>query len=257
MKMWMRHSPLLAILALGITACDDGMTDSPALDDEALRADVALVAADGMFQDLAHMSSPVTWAGIGSAPGGMGTGMGMEFEGSKRFSRTVTFLDEKGEEQAAYDPEFTASMRIESELEREVTHSFWTAEIERERDMVLTGLLGAETERTWNGTGSGTVFKSRHPDDGALRTYDMESSAVITNVVRGVPASENPYPLRGTITRTIHAVITIDGVQETRDIVAVITFDGDSTATMTVDGETYEIDLTNRGVNRRFHRMNG
>ena len=253
MKMWRRLLPLTASLALGLAACDDGATDINALDEAALRADAALVAADGMFQDLAHMESPVVLAGIGLGP----AGVGIEIEGSRKFSKTVTFFDADGEEQPAYHDEETAKIHVQSQLEREMSRNFWSAEINRERDMWVTGLLGQETQRVWNGSGSGDVFRSRHLDDGTERSYDMESTAVIKDVVRGVPRADFPYPLEGTITRTIHAVITIDGATEERDIVAVITFDGDNTATMTVDGESWEIDLDDKGVKQRIQRRNG
>jgi hypothetical protein len=253
MRMKMRHISMMAVLALGAAACEDGGTNTNAFDDAALRADVALVAADAMFQDLAHMESATVWAGTGFAP----EASGIEIQGSRSFSRTVTFFDAGGTEQDSYDPLTTASMHIVSSLTREVTHTFWSAEIERHRDMTVTGLEGEETQRTWNGTGTGDVEKSRHPDGGPERTYDMTSSAVISGVVRGVPRSENPYPLSGTITRTVHAVITVDGVEEVRDIVAVIEFDGDNTATMTVDGDTWEINLDEKGVMHRFQRRNG
>lgn len=253
MKMWMRPSALVAVLAFGAAACADGVTNTAAIDEAALRADVALVAADGMFQDLAHMVGPSTWAGLGTGP----QSQGIEIEGSRWFRRTVTFYDENGKEQSSYDPDLTASIHIESELEREVTHTFWSAEIKRQRDMTVTGLLGSETEATWNGTGTGDVLRSRHPENGTVRTYDMESSAVITDVVRGVPRSEYPYPLSGTITRTIHAVITVDGTEVVRDIVVTVQFDGDNTATMTVGNESWEINLDDHGVQRRFQRPNG
>ncbi len=253
MRMWMTRVSMVGVLAFGFAACEDGSTNSNAFDDAALRADVALVAADAMFQDLAHMESATVWAGTGFAP----EASGIEIQGSKSFSRTISFFDAGGGEQSSYDPLATASLHIVSHLTREVTHTFWSAKIERHRDMMVTGLEGEETQRTWNGTGTGDVEKSRHPEGGAERSYDMTSSAVISEVVRGVPRSENPYPLSGTITRTIHAVITVDGVEEVRDIVAVITFDGDNTATMTVDGDSWEIDLDEKGATHRFQRKNG
>jgi len=253
MRTWMRPFAFTAVLALGATACEDGATDPNAIEDDALLADMALVAADGMFQDLAHMVSPSTWAGLGSAP----EAAGIEIQGSKTFSRTVTFFDDENVEQARYHPEETAKMHIVSDLTRVVSHSFWSADITRHRDMEVTGLAGPETERTWNGTSNGTVNKSRHPEDGTVRSYAMTSSAVITNVVRGVPRADNPYPKSGTITRTIHAVRTVDGVEEVRDVVATITFDDDNTAIITVDGESWEINLDDRGVRKNFGRNNG
>jgi hypothetical protein len=253
MRMRMRHISMMAVLALGAAACEDGSTNTNSFDDAALRADVALVAADAMFQDLAHMESATVWAGTGFAP----EASGIEIQGERSFSRTVTFFNAGGEEQSSYDPLTTAKIHIVSSLTREVNHTFWSADIERHRDMNVTGLEGEETQRTWNGTGTGDVERSRYPEGGPERTYDMTSSAVINQVVRGIPRSENPYPLSGTITRTVHAVITVDGVEEVRDIVAVIEFDGDNTATMTVDGDTWEINLDEKGVMHRFQRRNG
>jgi hypothetical protein len=253
MRKWMKPFALGAVLGLGTAACEDGATNPNAFDDAALRADAALVAADGMFQDLAHMESSTVWAGTGFAP----DAVGIEIQGTRSFSKTVTFFDAAGLEQPHYDPETTASMHVVADVTREVTHTFWSADIARHRDMTVTGMEGAETERTWNGTSSGSVERSRHPEGGAVRFYDMTDSGVIEDVVRAVPRATNPYPKSGSITRTIHAVITVDGVEEVRDIVATITFDGDNTATMTVDGESWEINLDDRGVARRFQRHNG
>ena len=248
MRMWMKPLALAGILTVGLAACEEGITDTSAVDDDAVKADIALMAADAMFQDLIHMQGPTVWMGMANGP----DATGIQIEGSKSFSRTVTFFDKDGVEQDKYDAELTASMHIESELEREVTHTFWSADIERERDMWVTGLFGDESERTWNGDSEAEVEKSRHPDGGVVRTYDMETSAVIEDVVRGVPRKDHPYPLSGTITRKVYAVITKDGVEEIRDFTAIIEFDGDNTATMTVDGETWEINLDDRGVNKRF-----
>jgi hypothetical protein len=255
MRMWMRPFALTAAVALGAIACEDGVTDTSALDEIALRADVALVAADGMFQDLALMATPGTWAGMGVGP--QEVGMGVEVQGSKTFSRTVTFFDAGGIEQSKYDPLTTAWMEVVTDLTRQVSHTFWSAEIARHREMEVSGLEGEETERTWNGSGTGDVLRSRHPEDGSERVYDMASSSVIENVVRALPRSENPWPMSGTITRTIHAEITVDGVTEVRDVVTVITFNGTQFVTMTVDGVEYEIDLAERNVQRRFQRRGG
>lgn len=245
MKTWMRPLGLTLALGLATGACDDGATDPSATDDAALLADVAMVAADGMFQDLAHMQSPGIWGGFGAAPGAEG----IEIQGSTSFTRTVTFFPEN-----SYDPLTTTHMEIVSDLTRQVTHTFWSADIARHREMTVSGLEGEETQRTWNGTATGDVFRSRHPEGGSERTYDMDSQATITDVVRGVPRAENPYPLSGTITREIHLVLTKDGETEERHITTVITFDGDQYVTLDVDGTEYEVNLAERGVKGRFRK---
>jgi hypothetical protein len=199
------------------------------------------------------MQTPATLAGLGNGPSAAAN---IEIEGTRSFSKTVTFFDADGNEQSAYDENTTASMRVESELERDVTHTFWTASVERERDVIVTGLEGAEATRTWNGTTAADVYRSRHPDGGTERIYDMESTGVISAVVRGVPRKDNPYPISGSITRNITAVITKDGSTETKVMETVITFDGDNLVTMTVNGELFEIDLNDRGVKKRFRKKN-
>jgi hypothetical protein len=72
----------------------------------------------------------------------------------------------------------------------------------------------------------------------------MFGTSSIENVVHGVPIEDNPYPLSGSITRDM-TVLIIGGKNdgETHSRLAVITFNGTQFATVTVNGETYEIDL--------------
>ena len=252
MKKWIRTLALGSIVALGAAACEDVGTEPDAVDEAALRADVALVAADGMFQDLLAMQDPVFLAMAGASL------VSMDGEGSYSFSKQVTFRAEDGSEQDAYDPLLTASIHVIWAFQRSAEHDFWSANIVRNRDMTVTGLLDEETERTWNGTGDADIFRSRHPDGEVTRTYDMEMEATHTDVVRGVPRADNPYPLSGTITRQVHVVV-MEGeeVVGERDVTAIITFNGTQFASMLVDGETFEIDLADRGVRCGMRRCNG
>ena len=113
--------------------------------------------------------------------------------------------------------------------------------------MTITGLEGDETTRTANGTGSGTVSKSRHSDVNGDRSYEMTSTSITTDVVHTVPRKENPYPLSGTITRDVTVVI-VNGRNgdKTRTRHVVITFDGTQFAHLTVNGESFEVDLSAR-----------
>jgi hypothetical protein len=125
--------------------------------------------------------------------------------------------------------------------------------------MTVSGLQGDEQTRTWNGTGSSSTSRSRHTQDGQARTYNMDESVSVQNVV--VPHRNNdtrdPWPLSGSITRTV-AVQILDGdgnVLRELTRTVVITFNGTQFVTLTVTGpngsETFEVDLAQRRAHRR------
>ena len=253
MKKWIRTLAFGSMVALGAGACDDAGTEPDLIDEAALRADVALVAADGVFEDLSVMLAPTFLSMAGAGPDLVSYGG----EGNYTFSKDVTFFADDGTEQEKYDALLTASINVVWSMERSREHTFWSAEIERNRDMTITGLLGEETERTWNGEADADVFRSRHNDE-RTRTYDMEMEANHNDVVRGVPRADNPWPLSGTIARDIH-VIVMEGeeVIGERDISAIVTFNGTQFVIMNVDGDEFEIDLADRGVKNKMQRRGG
>jgi hypothetical protein len=83
----------------------------------------------------------------------------------------------------------------------------------------------------------------------------MSGTAVIDNVVHPVPRTDDAWPLSGTITRdvTINIVNGPDG-DVTKSRTVVITFNGTNLATMTVDGESFEVDLSTRSGRHPFRR---
>ena len=109
--------------------------------------------------------------------------------------------------QESFDEVTTASIHILREGNHEGGRENWTGSVSRTRETTITGLEGDETTRTVNGTGSSTVSRSHHSDENGDRSYDMTSTTVISDVVHAVPREENPYPLSGTITREMTAVI--------------------------------------------------
>jgi hypothetical protein len=236
----------LSVLAL--SAC----SDSPAgleLSDDLLTVDVAMVAADGALEDLSVMGS-LNQMG----PGGVPRGGGGEFERS--FS--VTFLDVVGNEQTGFIEGETEAIRIEHSVSGEMSRDSWAAEISRSREVTISGFVTEVDRRIINGSGDEEVTRSRHTDEDGTRTYEMQGSLSIDDVVFLLPHSENPYPQSGTITREIHVEITNGpNGDEERDVVVTITFNGTSTATMIVNGEEFDLDLTARDGNRPFQRRQG
>jgi len=240
----MRIRNLMALgLAVAVAACSDS-TSLPGFDSELLDADVALVAADGVMSDLA--SSAALMADPGSTRGGMG-----------ERNVTVTFFDAAGNEQDSLDDLTTATIVRSSSISREASRDGWTASVEASREQTITGLEGEETSRTVNGSGTEHVVRSLHSDDNGTRSYDMTSAVTWNDVVHGVPRSENPYPLSGSITRAVTiAIVNGPNGDETRSRDVVVTFDGTQFATLTLDGETMEIDLSTRSGRSPFRRGN-
>lgn len=236
-----------AVLALG--GCQD--TAGPAANDAILQ-NVAAVAADATLEDVTLATSPFGFGPQGVSAQGMGGGQprgpvggGMGIGGSLSGTRDVTFYDADGNAQDAYDPLTTASIHFVVQVSGDVSRGTWSANIDRTRDMTVSGLAGQETTRTFNGTGTETVSRSRTDSTGTASTFDMTGSFSIDNLVVPVPGSDPRWPLSGTITRNM-TVTVVNGPtgDRTNTVTAVITFDGTSTATAVINGETMQIDLT-------------
>jgi hypothetical protein len=224
-----------ALLALSVLAACSDESSGPAEADFDFSADMALVVADAVAEDLAVMSF--------SPPGGP---IATEAEFSRTRSRT--YLDGDGAEMDRYDPLLTAAIRTVTETEGSATRRDIEITIARVRDMTVSGLEGEETERTWNGTGSDDRSRVRASDDDGVRSYILSGSTTTTNVVRAVDRETHPWPLSGTISRSISVEITNGpNGDETRSVVATLTFDGTQYAELVVNGEVFEVDLAERG----------
>ena len=255
MKNHLMHG-LVALSVIALAACSDTFgpdgTDSPT--DSRLESlvtlDVVMVAADALIEDVAEL-----WLDIGVGLEGPSAAPAEVVKRQSSHVRTVTitFYDAEGTEPEAYDKVTTASVHKvrKSSGERSRANSSgtksWSSTTSRTRDRTITGLEGDETTRTANGTGSSTVSKSRHSDVNGDRSYEMTSTSITTDVVHTVPRKENPYPLSGTITRDVTVVIVNDrNGDKTRTRHVVITFDGTQFAHITVNGESFEVDLSAR-----------
>lgn len=224
-----------------VAACSEGLGPSNALEQN-ITEDLAMVAADAAVEDAQQMILT-----LGSPALRLLTGPRVEI------SRFVTFFDVQGVEQNQFDPITTASINIMTEVNGEVVRDDWEGTVSRSRDLTVSGLEGAETTRIWNGTGSGSVQRSRHTDADGARNYEMNSVSTVEDVTVGVPRSENPFPLSGTITRSITATLTNGDATEIRSRTAVLEFNGTQFATLTVGDEVFEVDLAARD-GRRPHR---
>lgn len=215
-----------------LAACSGSTGPGEALDAE-LNEDVAVIAADGALVDLEVMTAP---AFVFATPG-------PQMVESMR-NRSVTWFDEGGAAMERYDSLLTASAQIEASFSRSATREGWSASVDRSRSLTVTGLLGEETQRTWNGSGAGEVSGSRHVDGKGSRSYEMGYTSTMADVVRAADRAAQPWPLSGTITRMVEATRTdFEGAAVTRTRTTVLTFNGTQTATLAVDGEVFDVDL--------------
>ena len=233
----------LALSLLVLAACSD--TVGPDAFEDSLTLDVAMIAADAVID---------AFGDIGLLFGG-GAFPAPSQASTRTVTHTATFFDADGNEQEARDPLTTASIHLVVESTHDFSRDSWSATGTRSRDLWITGLVGEETSRTVNGTGASSVSRSQHADADGTRTYDMSGTAVIDNVVHPVPRTDDAWPLSGTITRdvTINIVNGPDG-DVTKSRTVVITFNGTNLATMTVDGESFEVDLSTRSGRHPFRR---
>ncbi|MBT8405367.1 MAG: hypothetical protein KJP18_16010 [Gemmatimonadetes bacterium] len=242
--------PVAALVAaVAFAACDDAAT-TPTVDDR-VNADIAEMAADAVLEDLSVMRSVVPAGGPFGVPGAMDRG-GLERD------RNVRFYDADGNLQEAFDELTTARIEIETTIEGEIERDRFSASVSRSRDMEVSGLLGEETERTFDGSGESEVSRTRVTDDAGTRSYEMESEAEIDDVVRAVDRQAQPWPLSGTITR--HVEVEIENGpngDESRERTTVLTFNGTQFATLTVDGEEFEVDLAARAAERASRKKGG
>lgn len=258
----MKRIPTLAIAAIFTlaAACSDSATgpEGPNPPDAALDADVAAVAVQGTAEDVAIMAA---MTGFPEAPGASlvlppdrpGWLSDCTFDGESwncsrsrdnglDVTRVITLRDASGAIMQHYDPDLTASVEIVADIEGDVSNDRWSATIDRHRDMIWTGLAGAETSRTVNGTGTAAVTQTRFTSGGESRSRDMTGNFTLTDVV--VPFDGGPHwPTSGTATRN-YTITRPDGTVVTRTVV--IVFNGTASPDATVDGEPFTFDLTAR-----------
>jgi hypothetical protein len=262
---------LLAAVAIFVAGCD--VSQDPEIPSN-VNFDAAVVAADGTLEDLRMMHGP----GLG-LPGAVFPPLPnetdcSEFDGRLEcrpferegltYTRAITYLDvngdplvdEGGNPVTEFDELRMAGLRYQIAVEGELDRERWSASIDRERDLTVTGLLDDNTatdedagdgEVTWNGEGSGFVERSRHSDSGDVRTYTMESSSEILDVVIPYPRTEEGWPLSGTITRTMTLTRTSD-TEGTETVTRTVTieFDGTQFVTVTVGDDVFTLDLSER-----------
>lgn len=254
MKTLTRYGTLGLLVTLAACNAESTGPELTPLADLAISRDIATQSAEAAAEDVELMGGPTGQFGFGFAAS-ISSGDDAPFQCGTHtrdlltIVRTCTFKNAAGATQSGYDATTTASAIIHAEVTGKIERENWSAEVERIRDLTVTGLAGAETSRTWNGTGTGKSTRSRHKEGTETRTYDVSCTSTRTNVVVNLPRSENRWPVSGTINRQCTIKITggpNDGKTVERTVT--ITFNGTQMVPITVNGKAFTLDLKTRKV---------
>lgn len=255
----------LTALVVAAAACADSTAPVAGVTDSMLTRDVANNAADATSQDLAAMTGVEALAGVplASAPMPRASAFGncawniaaqmfvcpdvTTPEGLTLSRRLGIYAN--GVSQQAYDAQATDSMVFAAWLKGTLTDVNRTAWLKHARLMVVTGLAGTETQRTWHGEGSRD--DSAHvTTDNVARTTHLLSEDKFHDIVYKLPRTQYPFPQSGTITHDIQvsATATSSSGTSTRSGTrhVVVTFNGTRMAAVTVGSTACSLDLVTR-----------
>lgn len=262
---------LLGAAAVGLlAACGSDSTSPDAISPLEQSADVALSTGDAIAFDVGVLAGDIGALGAGSssssliAQGGQPRAIGenctydasagrytcaVTLDNGLSISRSFTLFS-GGAPQQGYDALTTDSVQFESSLSGTVVRPNFTRTVSHAREATLSGLGGTETQRTFNGTGTGSV-DAQYTGDRGTRTYTATSSDTIASVVFPVPQSPETFPLSGSIIHNVAGTQTAEGGRTVSRSVSrrvVVTFNGTATVPMTVGTLSCTLNLQTHAV---------
>ena len=172
-----------------------------------------------------------------------------KIRGPFTYTRSYAYADSTGAAQSAYSASLTAAANFKWSLSGTITRDKWSGTMSRDRDITLSGLLGANNTVTVNGTGSTekmrtTFLRDSAGPNGLTRTYNLEASLAIVNVVTPAIRIPDAWPASGTITRNYKVTrtdATAGTTVTTRN--SVVTFNGTQFVDLVVNGTAFTLDL--------------
>lgn len=254
---------LCTALVVAAAACADSTAPASTLTDVMLTRDAGNDVAEATAQDIGEMvgsealvGMPMASAPAEAAPGGCSWSAAT----SRFVCPTITnpdglTLDRSfafyagGVAQQSYDASATDSINFQGALKGTLSRNGRTVWMNTSRNMTVSGLSGAETQRSWSGTGTRTDSAHVTNDDIARRTR-IHSVDQVAAVVFALPRSANPWPKSGTITHDMTMTSDADNGAGTRSRSTtrhvVVTFDGTQTASVMIGTNACTLDLLTR-----------
>ncbi|HJU64154.1 MAG TPA: hypothetical protein VJ596_00695, partial [Gemmatimonadaceae bacterium] len=169
-----------AALIVIAAACDDSSAPPSLVSQEQESQDIAETVGDAVSEDMnLYFAGEATLSGLGGTaqPDLAATPAGFwsfaercpfdavtgRFQcpvvtrGPLTITRSVGLEDELGNAQSSFDPQLTAAANFQSLVTGDIARPHWTAQVERQRDVTVSGLLGQETTREWDGEGASAI----------------------------------------------------------------------------------------------------
>lgn len=252
----MRQTHALVATLILVAACSDDSTGPSTTLTSQQRADVAAAMGEATSSDIDAMartgtSSSVLFGFSGDLGNGvctsvLGNLVCTATAGTLSGEATLKFRDDADQPQTAYDAGSTASVMIDTDVEGDVSHSGFTFDLDHEAALTATGLAGAETSRTWDGTGSSTMA---NVDFAGSRSYTIHSASDYQTVVVPTTGDGPNWPASGRVSATVQIDIVggaNDGEQFTTAVQ--IDFNGTATVPMLVGDAAFTLHLNNHQV---------
>ena len=245
----------VAAVVFGAAACNSDRASAPpdtVLTDQQVSKDVAVSEGEAIAADLASLLNSASLVGgsfsIQSAPSqrfdlqssadscaytsGRWT-CAPRIEDGLTVSRSYAFFDGAGQPMKVKNDLTTASINFELAINGVVSRdSSFSGVVHRTRNVTISGLLGKETTRRWDGFGI-SADTNTHRSSLTTRTYAGKSVDSLRAVVYSQPRPPSSYPLSGSMVRVVKYLVTSTGrgtERRTVDRRVVVTYNGTSAA---------------------------
>ena len=250
---------LVCGVAIATTACSSDRSYSPpgtVLTNTRVSEDVAVTAgmtAAASIDDQAQYldNSAVSPACSYAAMSGLWTCASFINSHGLTVLRSYQYFDQAGHAMQFYDSLATEWIEYKSQSDGEIGDGTAVSGMtHRTGEQTLSGLLGRETTRAWDGAGVSADTTSYHDASGTRRYAGVQLDSV-KKVIYAQPRRPGSYPLSGQIVRVANYLVTAVGDEsETRSVsrTVVTTFNGTSAVPIRLGTVSCTLHLDTRAV---------
>ena len=260
-----RTFPLIVAVAIGLTACEDGLGSNSLLSDDELTNDVAASSGDAIATSIDVLIANQTLSGLPQSS--VQSGVAAANTSNLTFSRTRTCFSASDSEipcnNLANVRKIVTHVTVDGSRSGDHTTrdggtATWSGTVQRVLDDTLVRVFNteqppAETSRIHSGVGTGTdntEFTSGDLSREATETFTDSVKAITFNL----PRSSNPWPVSGSTKRVVavHVTVTRGSDTQTRDVTRTVEVifpaDAQGNVTLHINDKTCQLNLVTHAV---------